>query len=517
MAKEKNTEKKGIVNKLLDFIERAGNKLPDPAILFFLLMLVIWGLSAIFSNISFSEIDPSTGEAIKIHNLLTTTLFRSFLTTMVETFTGFAPLGVVLVAMLGVGVAEQSGYISALLRKLLSFTPKKLLTPMLILIAIISHTAADVGYVVVIPLGGIILYAAGRHPLVGIAAAFAGVSGGFSANFIPSSLDPLLMGFTEEGVRVLDSDLMLHPLINLYFTAASCLVIVAVGWWITDRIIEPRLSSTELDGDKDDMPQMPPMEGKESRAMWVATLAMTLAFVALIVVLLPESSPLRDPENGKIADAAAPIMQSIVPLIFVFFILPGVVYGYMTGTFEKSKDVVDAMSESMGAMAYYIVMAFFCALFVAEFGRSGLAELLAVKGGNFLQELALPGGMTLFGIIILVAFINMFVGSASAKWGLLAPIFVPMLMQVGISPELTQAAYRVGDSSTNIITPLLPYFPLVVVYAQRYVKGTGIGTLVSLMLPYSIVFLLTWSLFLVAYWMLGIPLGPGTSYVYPPV
>jgi len=264
------------------------------------------------------------------------------------------------------------------------------------------------------------------------------------------------------------------------------------------------------------MPQMPPMEGKESRAMWVATLAMTLAFVALIVVLLPESSPLRDPENGKIADAAAPIMQSIVPLIFVFFILPGVVYGYMTGTFKKSKDVVDAMSESMGAMAYYIVMAFFCALFVAEFGRSGLAELLAVKGGNFLQELALPGGMTLFGIIILVAFINMFVGSASAKWGLLAPIFVPMLMQVGISPELTQSAYRVGDSSTNIITPLLPYFPLVVVYAQRYVKGTGIGTLVSLMLPYSIVFLLSWSLFLVAYWMLGIPLGPGTSYVYPP-
>src|SRR5690625_5040019 len=191
---------------------------------------------------------------------------------------------------------------------------------MLILIAIISHTAADVGYVVVIPLGGIIFYAAGRHPLVGIAAAFAGVSGGFSANFIPSSLDPLLMGFTEEGVRVLDSDLMLHPLINLYFTAASCLVIVAVGWWITDRIIEPRLSSTELDGDKDDMPQMPPMEGTESRATGVATLAMTLAVVALIVVLLAASAPLRGPENGKIADAAAPIMQSIVQRIFVLCI-----------------------------------------------------------------------------------------------------------------------------------------------------------------------------------------------------
>jgi len=232
------------ITRALNSIEVIGNKLPDPAMLFLLLMIVVWIFSWLLSGVQFEAINPQSGEPIGVANLLTGQNLTSFLTTMVETFTGFAPLGVVLVAMLGVGVAEQSGYISALLRKLLSFTPKKLLTPMLILIAIISHTAADVGYVVVIPLGGIIFYAAGRHPLVGIAAAFAGVSGGFSANFIPSSLDPLLMGFTEEGVRVLDSDLMLHPLINLYFTAASCLVIVAVGWWITDRIIEPRLSST---------------------------------------------------------------------------------------------------------------------------------------------------------------------------------------------------------------------------------------------------------------------------------
>ncbi len=506
---------RGWLNRALNFIEVVGNKLPDPAMLFLLLMVVVWILSWLMSGIQFAAQHPSTGEAITITNLLTGDQLVSFLTTMVNTFTSFAPLGVVLVAMLGVGVAEQSGYINALLKKLLAFTPKMLLTPMLILIAIISHTAVDAGYVVVIPLGGIIFYAAGRHPLAGIAAAFAGVSGGFSANFVPSALDPLLMGFTLPAAQLVDDSVNLHPLINWYFTSASCLVIVLLGWWLTDRIIEPRLADTPLDGDDDDMPEMRAIETNESRAMWVATVVMGLGFVLLILSLLPETSPFRDAESGKLTDFSAPIMQSIVPLIFIFFVLPGVIYGFMTGAFKKSKDVVDAMSETMGSMAYYIVMAFFCALFVAEFGRSGLGVLLAVEGGNLLREMALPGGATLFGIILLVGFVNLFVGSASAKWALLAPIFVPMLMQVGFSPELTQAAYRVGDSSTNIITPLMPYFPLVVVYCQRYVKGTGIGTLVSMMLPYSVVFLLVWSIFLVGYWMLGFPLGPGTSYVYP--
>ncbi len=505
----------GWLNRALNFIEVVGNRLPDPAMLFLLLMIVVWILSWLLSGVQFGAQHPSTGEAITITNLLTGSNLVSFLTTMVNTFTGFAPLGVVLVAMLGVGVAEQSGYINALLKKLLAFTPKMLLTPMLILIAIISHTAVDAGYVVVIPLGGIIFYAAGRHPLAGIAAAFAGVSGGFSANFIPSAIDPLLMGFTLPAAQLADASVELHPLINWYFTSASCLVIVLLGWWITDRIIEPRLADTPLDGDKDEMPEMHEISSKENRAMWVSTIVMAIGFVLLILALIPAGSPFRDSATGELTQFSAPIMQSIVPLIFIFFVVPGVIYGYMTGAFKKSKDVVDAMSTTMSSMAYYIVMAFFCALFVAEFGRSGLGVLLAVEGGNFLSSLALPGGLTLFGIILLVGFVNLFVGSASAKWALLAPIFVPMLMQVGFSPELTQAAYRVGDSSTNIITPLMPYFPLVVVYCQRYVKSTGIGTLVSLMLPFSVVFLLVWSVFLIGYWMLGLPLGPGTSYVYP--
>lgn len=507
---------RGWLYRSLDKIERVGNKLPDPAILFLSLMILVWILSALMAGVSFSAENPATGEPIRIVNLLTGENMVSFLANMVDTFTGFAPLGVVLVAMLGVGVAEASGFINALLRKMLGVTPQRLLTPMVILVAIVSHTAVDAGYVVVIPLGGIIFYAAGRHPLAGIGAAFAGVSGGFSANFVPSALDPLLMGFTQPAAQIVDPSLQLHPLVNWGFTSASCLLIVALGWWLTDRIVEPRLHKTAtVDGDAEEMPEIRPIDEREVRAMWVATTAMFVGLALLILSMVPEGTPWRDPVTGSLASFSAPIMQSIVPLIFLLFVLPGVIYGYMTGEFTKSKDVIDAMSKTMGSMSYYIVMAFFAALFVEEFGRSGLGILMAVEGGDFLADLNLPGPMTLFGIILLVGFVNLFVGSASAKWALLAPIFVPMLMQVGFSPELTQAAYRVGDSSTNIITPLMPYFPLVVVYCQRYVKGTGIGTLVSMMLPYSVVFLLVWSLFLVGYWMLGIPLGPATTYVYP--
>ena len=506
----------GWIDRALAAIERGGNKLPDPAMLFLVLMIVVWFLSALLSSVEFTAVHPATGEPIRVLNLLSGEQIALFLSTMVTTFTSFAPLGVVLVAMLGVGVAERSGYINTALKMLLNVTPQMLLTPMLILIAIVSHTAVDAGYVLVIPLGGVIFYAAGRHPLAGIAAAFAGVSGGFSANFVPSAIDPLLQSFTQSAAQVVDASIQLNPLNNIFFTASSCLVIVGLGWYITDRIIEPRLNkSAPIDGDEDDMPVMEEVGPNERRAFWIATAVMGLGIVALVFATWPTDSPLRAP-NGEIANFGAPLMRSIVPLIFLFFVIPGVVYGYAAGTFKKSKDIVDAMSKTMETMAYYIVMAFFCALFISEFGRSNLGALLAVEGGSLLKSLALPGGVTLFGLVFLVGFVNLFVGSASAKWALLAPIFVPMLMQVGFSPDLTQAAYRVGDSSTNIITPLMPYFPLVVVYCQRYFKGTGIGTLVSIMLPYSVTFLIAWSLFLVLYWGIGLPLGLQSSYIYTP-
>lgn len=509
-----------LFNRFLNNIERTGNKLPDPAILFFYLMVFVWILSAILSPIDFGEVHPLTGAELSVNNLLTGAALANFFATMIGTFTSFAPLGIVLVAMLGVGVAENSGWIDAGLKKLLNVTPQFLLTPMLILIAIVSHTAADAGYILVIPLGGVIFYAAGRHPLAGIAAAFAGVSGGFAANFIPSAIDPLIMSFTLEAARILDPEIALNPLNNIYFTGISSILIVSVGWFVTDKIVEPRLSSTIVDGDEDEMPKMEDVSQKESKAFWLGLGAMLIGFVGLIMWAIPESSALRgpdmvNPEIKSLTSFRAPLMQAIVPLIFVFLLIPGVVYGVVSGKYKSSKDMINNMTKSMQSMGYYIVMAFFCALFIDAFSSSNIGLLVALKGANFLQSLNLPAQITIVGIIFLSASVNLLVGSASAKWALIAPIFVPMLMQLGISPDLTQAAYRVGDSVSNIITPLLPYFPLVVVFCQRYVKNTGIGTLISMMLPYSIIFSIAWTIFLLIYWWIGIPLSFEASYVYP--
>lgn len=512
-TKQSSAPKKSLISRFLDVIETAGNKLPDPAILFFFLMLFIWVLSALFSTMTFHEIDPRTGETLAINNLLEPRAITAFFTNMVSTFTGFAPLGIVLVAMLGVGVADYSGFINAGLKTMLTFTPRMLLTPMLILVAIVSHTAADAGYVLVIPLGGIIFYAAGRHPLAGIAAAFAGVSGGFSANFIPSGIDPLLQGFTQSAAQIIDPAIQLNPLNNWFFTSASTILIVLLGWYLTDKVIEPRLKKVSVDIDESDKPTMDPLDKKEKRAFHIAVVVMLLSLVGLFFWAAPADSAWRD-EQGEITSLGAPLMQSIVPLIFVVFLIPGMVYGRLSGVFKNSKDIIASMSKAMGSMSYYIVMAFFCALFIDAFGKSNIGALLALKGASALQTLQLAPQITIVGIILITGFLNLFIGSASAKWALVAPILVPMLMQLGISPDLTQAAYRVGDSVSNVITPLMPYFPLIVVYCQRYVKSTGIGTLVSMMMPYTLLFSIAWSVFLLLYWFLGIPLGLQSNYEY---
>ncbi|WP_428267094.1 AbgT family transporter [Haliangium sp.] len=503
-----------LADKLLNWVEVAGNKLPDPAVIFVIAMLAVWIVSALLDGHVFEIPAKDGAQQQQVISQLSAAALTGFFSDMVHTFTSFHPLGVVLVALLGVGVAEASGFINACLKGLLGFTPKSLLTPMLILVGIISHTAADAGYVLVIPLGGVIFYAAGRHPLAGIAAAFAGVSGGFSANFIPSAIDPLLQGLTQAAAGIIDPAREVNPLCNWLFTGTSSLLIMGLGWFLTDKVVEPRLKHAEIDGDPDDMPKMEAMSAEERRGMWAGLAAMIIGTVVLVALAWPEDSPLRTPD-GDITAFQAPLMRMIVPLIFILFLIPGVVHGYVSKTFESHRDIIQGMSKTMATMGYYMVMAFFASLFIYSFGKSQIGALLAVEGANVLKALDLPGSVTLFGIIVLCALVNLLVGSASAKWALLAPIFVPMLMQLGISPELTQAAYRVGDSTTNIITPLMPYFPLVVAFSQRYVKKTGIGTLAAAMLPYSITFLVAWSLFLVGFWALGIPLGIQGVYAYP--
>ena len=466
---------RGAPGGFLGTVERVGNKLPDPAVLFIALLFFVWILSWLLSYMTFEVIDPRSGEALVIMNLLSGSAITEFLSVMVTNFSHFHPVGVVLVAMLGIGVAEHTGFINSALRALLNVTADRLLTPMVIVVGIVSHTAADAGYVLVIPLGGVIFYAAGRHPLAGIAAAFAGVSGGFSASFVPSSIDPLLQGLTQAGAQILDPAIVVNPLNNYFFTTASSILIIGLGWYITDKLIEPRLQTTEIDGDADDLPEMHDLDERERKGLRWALVSMVLCIALLIATAYPSGSPWRD-ASGEISSFGAPIMRSIVSLIFLLFLIPGIVYA---------------------------------------FGQSNLGVLLALQGAALLKALAMPAAVTIVGIIFLTAFVNIFVGSASGKWGLLAPIFVPMLMSLGISPDFTQAAYRVGDSSTNIITPLMPYFPLVVVYCQRYVKSTGIGTLTAMMLPYSLAFLGAWTVFLLVYFWIGLPLGIQASYTYP--
>ena len=504
------------VTRTLDKIERVGNKLPDPAIIFLICMVIVWVMSALLADINFSTIDPRTDAPVVVNNLLTGAAMADLLSRMVGIFTGFAPLGVVLVAMLGVGVAEHSGFINAGLKRMLDSTPKALLTPSVILVALVSHTATDAGYVLVIPLAGVIFYAMGRHPLAGIAAAFAGVSGGFSANFIPSAIDPLLQSFTQTAAQMIDPHIMVNPLNNWFFNSASSILIVLLGWYLTDKVVEPRLKDTPIDGDPAEIPKFESLTPKQLTALRAAGWVMLVGIGLLIAILWPADSPMRSAE-GELTSFSAPIMRSIVPLIFLLFLVPGVVYGVMSGTFKTTKDIIDSMTKAMNSMAYYMVMAFFCALFIDAFGKSNLGALLAIEGATFLKTLQLPSMVTIVGLIFLTAFVNLFVGSSSAKWALLGPIFVPMLMQLNISPDLTQAAYRLGDSSSNIITPLMPYFPLVVVYCQRYVKGTGIGTVISMMLPFTVTIIIAWTAFLLLYWGLGLPLGIQSSYVYPAV
>ena len=505
----------GRLERLLATVERVGNKLPDPAVLFIALLGVVWVLSWLLSGVDFGLTDPRNGEALRIQNQLAPSALTQFMSAMVTNFAHFHPVGVVLVAMLGIGVAEHTGFINAGLRALMAVTARWLLTPMLIMVGIVSHSAVDAGYVLVIPLGGVLFYAAGRHPLAGIAAAFAGVSGGFSANFVPSALDPMLQGISQAGAQILDPSVVLNPLNNYFFTTVSSVLIISLGWFLTDKIVEPRLQSNKLDGDLSDLPSMEPLNDTERKGLRASLVAMGLSILLLVLTSLPEGSAWRD-ANGSLATGGAPLMRSIVPLIFLLFLVPGVVYGIVAGTVKTSRDLIAGMSKAMEGMGYYLVIMFFIAQFIYAFGQSNLGVLLALEGAELIRALALPAGVTIVGIVILTGFINLFVGSASAKWALLAPIFIPMLMQLGISPDLAQAAYRVGDSSTNIITPLMPYFPLVVVFCQRYVKGTGIGTVTAMMLPYSVCFLILWTAFLLLYWAIGLPLGLQASYSYTP-
>ncbi|MGL4675346.1 MAG: AbgT family transporter, partial [Wohlfahrtiimonas sp.] len=351
--------------------------------------------------------------------------------------------------MLGIGIAERTGYVNVALQKLLNVTPKKLLTPMVLFVAMLSHFAADAGYIVVIPIGAILFYAAGRHPVAGIAAAFAGVSAGFSANMIPATNDILLQGITQSAARIVDPEYTVNVLSNWAFGSASVFFLIVVGWFVTDKIVEPRLNRTKIDDDAQ-VEEHKEVTAKESRAFWISSVVMLAVLSVFVIWALPTDSLLR--HEGSLTSAGAPLMKSIVAIIFIVFIIPGIVYGYLVGYYKKADDIIASLTENMKDMSSFLIMMFFCAFFIEAFTQSGLGRLIALAGAETLQNMNVGPKTTVVMAILFIAFINLFIGSASAKWVLLSPILVPMLMHLGIAPELTQAAYRVGDSTTNIIS-----------------------------------------------------------------
>jgi len=504
-----------VVLGFLDRVERVGNKLPDPLSLFAIMIGVVMVVSWIAGMRELQAVHPGTGESITAVNLFSAPLIRRMLQEMPQTFAQFPPLGMVLVVMLGIGVAERSGLIAAALKGFVGSVPPFLISAAVVFAGMMSSLAVDAGYVVLIPLGAVVFHSVGRHPIAGLAAAFAGVSGGFSANLLVTALDPLLASFTEPPAQFVDPSYQVLPTANYYLMVALVPVFTLAGALVTDRILEPRLGKYAEEGpSEEDRKGLTPEERKGLLWAGVSLLLFSAAVAALVV---PENGILRNPEGGELlVQRIAPFLQSMVALMAIGFFLPGLAYGLATRTIRSDKDVAVMTGETMATMGAYIVLAFAAAHLVAFFAWSNMGLISAIMGAGFLQAIGFTGIPLIVGFVVVSATLNLLIGSASAKWAIMAPVFVPMFMLLGYSPELTQAAYRIGDSVTNILTPLLPYFPLVIVFAQKYEKEIGIGTLVAAMLPFSVAFAAVGVTMLIAWVLLGLPLGPGSPMYYFP-
>lgn len=502
---------KGWVQRVLDKVEVGGNKLPQPVTLFAILMLMVLVASWIAGMMNITAVHPGTGQEITAVNLLSADGIRRIFTDMVTVFANFPPLGLVLVVMLGIGVSERSGFIAAALKSFVSGVPKMAITFSIVTAGMLSSVAADAGYVVLIPLGAAIFASMGRHPLAGLAAAFAGVSGGFGANLFPTGLDPLLAAFTEPASQIVDPGYTVNPLCNWWIMAASVPVVAIAGTFVTERIIEPRLGKWDSTGFE--VVEEEELSRVEKKGLLWAMLSVVVFLGIFTVLSLPAVGVFYDVSRERAFD---PLYGSIVPIMTILFFVPGLVYGIVTGSITGDKQVAKMTADSMATMGGYIVLAFVAAQFVAYFNWSNIGIIMAIFGADGLQSVGFTGMPLIVSFIIVSSIINIVIGSASAKWAILAPIFVPMLMLMGYSPEATQAAYRIGDSYSNILTPLLPYFPLVITFAAKYVKDIGIGTIISLMLPFAVAFALVRIPMFVVWLLLGLPLGLEGPIYYQP-
>lgn len=498
--------------KFLDAVERVGNRLPHPIALFGILAIVTVILSWVLSTMGVSvvgEVMNKDGvleeKTFTVVNLLSRSGISWMLTNVVSNFTSYAPLGTVLIAMVGIGMADGSGYITALLKKALASTPPKLIAPMLVFLGVMANVSSDAGYVIVVPIGMMIMHSVGRHPLAGFAATMAGVSGGYSANLIVTSIDPQLAALSTEAAAIVDPSYVVNPTANWWFMIVSTLLLTIVGTLVTEKIVEPRLGKYE--GEASAEASLAELSAKESVALKCANIALLLTIVFVVICAIPHNSFLRNEETGSLL-MKSPLMNGVTPLISIVFFIVGVVYGKKVGLFKTHKDVCAEMGKTMASMGSYLALAVVASQFIKYFNYTNIGNLISIAGADFLAKMNVNPILLIICFVLFCAFMNLLMASATAKWTLLAPIFVPMFMKLGLSPELTQAAYRVADSSTNIISPVMAYLAVMITFAQRYEKNAGIGTVWSLMLPYCISFIISWAVLLIIWMIGGWELGP---------
>ncbi len=505
--------KPSFLTRSLNKIELVGNKLPHPFLIFLALMAIAVILSACFSYFNIGaelekiENGVITTQWIEPKNLLAKDGLIFMLSSVLSNFTSFFPLGTVFFMMLCVGIAEGSGLMRVLLSHLVSVTPKNAITAVVIFLGVFSNVASPVGYIVLVPLAGLIFLGFNRNPIAGLAAAFAGVSGGWSANIIIGATDAIFAGISTEAAQLIDANYTVAPTSNWYFMMVSTVLITVIGTWVTNRIVEPRLEAYQ--GASEKIERVNPLEIKALR--W-SMLALALYVGLILVVLMPQDSLLRHPTTGLLA--GSPFMKNLIIIIGFGFALSGSVFGVISKQLTSGHDFAEAMTRSIAQLSGFLVLIFFAAQFIAYFNYSNIGIILAIKGAHALKYAGLTGIWLVVALVIMTALLNLLIAVDSAKWAIMAPIFVPMFMLLGLSPELTQAAYRIGDSVTNIIAPTMPLFPLIVAFCQKYNPKLGVGSVVAIMLPYSVFFLIGWTILLIIWFVLGLDLGPGAHLFY---
>ncbi len=503
MSESAGEQRKGALGKTLDVVEWLGNKLPSPFILFVLLALLVIIFSWFVSLFGVTFEDPSSGEQATIRSLISGEGIRYILTSMLTNFVEFPPLGLVLGIMLGIGLAQKVGLLETAMKKTILSVPPSMVTVTVIFTGIIGNLASDAAFIIVPPLAALVFLTLGRHPLAGMAAGFASVGAGFTANIFIAGTDALLSGISTEAARIVNDDLNVTPVANWYFMIASTFMLVAVGWFVTEKIIEPRLGEYQGDGEEQELEEITPEKNRGLRNSLIATVGFV---VLLVAVLVPSGSPLRNDEGGLVP---SPFLDGIVPIILLFFITVAVAYGVTVGEITAPADVSRFMGEAIKDLSGFIVLIFAAAQFIAYFEWTNLGIWVAVNGAGLLESLSITGIFGLLGFSVLTAFLNLLITSGSAQWALEAPIFVPLFLLLDINPAYTQLAFRIADSSTNIITPLNVYVPMVLAFMQDYDEDAGFGTLFSLMLPYTLLFYACWVIMFVGWTLLGLPIGPG--------